>query len=77
MLPGAPERVQSLLCQEAVSPALPSPELGLVGWGRQGREYEAGELIASSQAGGAEGQHFQEKCILLLICGSCPTLIPF
>lgn len=49
MLPGAPERVQSLLCQEAVSPALPSPELGLVGWGRQGREYEAGELIASSR----------------------------
>lgn len=34
-----------------MSPALPSPELGLVGWGRQGSWYEAGELTASSQAG--------------------------
>lgn len=34
-----------------MSPALPSLELGLVRWGRQGSEYDAGELTASSQAG--------------------------
>lgn len=43
-----------------MSPALPSPELGLVSWGRQGSIHEGRELTAGDRREELREEHFRE-----------------